>query len=282
MNLGRFSIELLSTGTFALDGGAMFGVVPKNLWSRVYHPGDEQNRIPMCAPSLLVRFDDRVCLIDTGNGTKWPEKLATMYKINNDDHTLVTSLAQYGLTPADITDVILTHLHFDHAGGATTLENGVPVPMFPRATYHVQKDHLAHALKPYDKDRASFMRENFEPLIANGMMHAIDGDGTLFPGITLQCMHGHTTALQTVLIDSGETKIFFAADLFPTSAHLAIPYVMAYDNQPLVSIAEKKAILPRAVDEQWKIVFGHDGFIQASTVIAGEKGFVRGEDIRIS
>jgi glyoxylase-like metal-dependent hydrolase (beta-lactamase superfamily II) len=277
MQLGSYTLDILQTGDFALDGGAMFGVVPKNLWSKAYNPGDEQNRIPMRAPSLMVRFDDRICLIDTGNGTKWNEKLSALYKIDNTLTTLEYSLAKHGLATHDVTDVILTHLHFDHAGGATTLADGKIIPTFANARYHVQKDHLAHALKPYDKDRASFMKENFEPLLAERMINQIEGDGELFPGISLQTMFGHTTALQTVLIDGGESKVFFAADLFPTSAHIAIPYVMAYDNQPLQSIQEKKKILPQAAEEQWVIIFGHDGFIEASTVIAGEKGFMRGK-----
>ncbi len=281
MQCGSFILDILHTGSFALDGGAMFGVVPKNLWSKAYNIGDDQNRIPMRAPSLLVRFDDRICLIDTGNGTKWNEKLAALYKIDNSLSTLEQSLATHELTPSDIPDVILTHLHFDHAGGSTKVVDGKVIPTFPNARYHVQKDHLTHALKPYDKDRASFMKENFEPLIAEGMINHVEGDGELFPGISVRTMFGHTTALQTVLIDGGTSKVFFAADLFPTSAHIALPYVMAYDNQPLQSIEEKKRILPQATEEEWTVIFGHDGFIDASTIVAAEKGFVRGREVTL-
>jgi glyoxylase-like metal-dependent hydrolase (beta-lactamase superfamily II) len=292
MHLGHFTVELLETGDFALDGGAMFGVVPRALWEKAYHAPDEQNRIPMKAVALLVRgtFNEkkRVILVDTGNGEKFVPKLAAIYKIDTSRFRLLTSLARFGVLPEDVTDVILTHLHFDHAGGATMLnERGDLVPTFPNARYYVQKDHLAWALQPTEKDRASFITDNFEPLLANGMLETIDGAGEIFLGISVELFHGHTRALQAVMLqgtmaDGNETKLFFPADLIPTSAHVPVPYIMAYDNFPMTTLDEKKAILPRLAEEGWLVVFEHDGFTQAAQIQASERGFVRGEGVVIT
>jgi glyoxylase-like metal-dependent hydrolase (beta-lactamase superfamily II) len=295
MNFGNFSIELLETGDFALDGGAMFGVVPRNLWEKAYHAPDDQNRIPMKARCLLIRGHiggkDRVVLVDAGNGEKFPPKIAQLYKIDNTQFRLETSLARFGVKPEDVTDVILTHLHFDHAGGITTLDAmGKPYPTFRNARHYVQRDHLRWAQYPTEKDRASFFRENFDPIVASGQMEILDGDGSLWAddgiSITLHNVHGHTKALQTVMIELGsgneKERIYFPADLLPTSAHVSVPYVMAYDNFPLTTIEEKKALLPRLYEEKWLVVFEHDGFIQASRIVAAERGFMRGEGVVIT
>ncbi len=295
MQCGSLTIDLLETGDFALDGGAMFGVVPRNLWEKAYHAPDEQNRIPMKARCLLIRGHiggkDRVILVDTGNGEKFPPKLAAMYKIDNTQFRLETSLARFGVTPNDVTDVILTHLHFDHAGGATKLTStGEVVPFFPEARYYVQRDHLRWAQYPTEKDRASFLKENFEPLVSAGLVEMLNGNGALWAengtSIGFHCVHGHTKALQCVMIEStdGENtgRICFPADLIPTSAHVAIPYVMAYDNFPLTTIEEKKTLFPRLYEENWLVVFEHDGFAQAGYIALSEKGFMRGEEITIT
>jgi glyoxylase-like metal-dependent hydrolase (beta-lactamase superfamily II) len=292
MQCGDITIECLETGSFALDGGAMFGVVPKNLWQRAYHAPDEQNRIPMKAVTLLLRGfiggKDRVIVVDTGNGAKFTPKLAEMYKIDSSRHTLESSLARFGVRAGDVTDVILTHLHFDHAGGATTTHptTGELMPTFPNARYYVQKDHLRWAQYPTEKDRASFMKENFEPLLQAGVLETIEGDGALWESertkISLRCVHGHTKALQSVMIESDEARVYFPADLMPTSAHVSIPYVMGYDNFPLTTIEEKKAILPRLYEEGWTVVFEHDAFTQAATITSGERGFTRGEALMIT
>jgi glyoxylase-like metal-dependent hydrolase (beta-lactamase superfamily II) len=286
MHLGNLQIHLLDTGDFALDGGAMFGVVPRNLWMKAYHAPDEQNRIPMKALSLLVRgeFDGKhkTILVDTGNGHKWPDKLAAIYKIDNTHTTLAASLARHDLTTDDVTDVILTHLHFDHAGGATTLASGKLQPTFPNARYYVQKEQFAWAQQPADKDRASFMKDDFMPLAAEGVLELLDGDGELFAGISVMQVHGHTRSLQAVKIQHGSDVLLYPADLIPTSAHVPVPYVMAYDNHPLTTIEEKKRILPQAADEGWTVVYEHDAFVQASTIVATDKGFARGEERVIS
>lgn len=286
MQCGHCSVDVLETGDFGLDGGAMFGVVPKNLWSKVYHEPDEQNRIPMKARALLIRMTihgiERRILVDTGNGSKFPEKLSSIYKIDNSQSSLFQSLNTFGLLPSDITDVILTHLHFDHAGGATIFENNEAVPAFPNAEYYVQQEHLAWAIMPADKDRASFMPHDFEPLRHAGLLNVLDGAGELFPGLSVTPLYGHTRAMQMIQIRTETHKILFASDLFPTSAHVPIPYVMAYDNNPLTTIEEKKRLLPELYEDGWIVVFQHDGFVQASTIQSAGKGFSRGEIVKFT
>lgn len=282
MNLGKFKIDAVETCVFGLDGGAMFGVVPKALWSKAYHPGDDSNRIPLSARPLLVRWDDRVVLIDTGNGTKFNDKFAQIYGIDKEKSSIETALQKFGITAKDITDVILTHLHFDHAGGGTTVRDGKLEPTFYNAKYYVQKKHLSWALKPTDKDKASFIKIDYEPLIAEGMLETIDGTGELFPGISMLPLHGHTDSMQLVKISDGSQNLLYCADLSPTHAHINIPFVMGYDNNPLITIEEKKKLLPQAYEEGWIIAYEHDAFMQASRVIATDKGFAAGEKIEIT
>lgn len=273
MTIGPYQIHALETGRFALDGGAMFGVVPKNLWSRAYHPGDEQNRIPMAARLLLVRWADRIALVDTGNGTKLSEKQQSIYALDYSRWSLESSLAEHSLTAGDITDVILTHLHFDHVGGATVMDGSTAIPAFPNASYYVQKNHFDWAMNPSEKDRASFMRENYLPLVDAGVLNFTDGDTELFPGLSLQCFHGHTPFLQMIRISDEKMTLVFPADLMPTHAHIPIAYGMGYDNFPLTTIDEKKRVLPDAAEHEWIVVFEHDAIVPAGIVGRNEKGF---------
>ncbi|MBS1538024.1 MAG: MBL fold metallo-hydrolase [Bacteroidetes bacterium] len=279
MQIGNYTISVIEAGDFGLDGGAMFGVVPKNLWSKVYNPGDEQNRIPMVTRCLLITSPDRTIVVDTGCGTKLTEKLQKIYKIDYSYNSLLTSLANYGVKPEDVTDVILTHLHFDHAGGATFLENGEALPTFSNAKHYIQKEHLAWARNPTEKDRASFFKENWEPIISSGMMEVLDGDGEIFTGISVQQFDGHTKSLQMVKISDDKTTLVFPADLFPTSAHIPVPFVMGYDNFPLTAMDEKRTILPQMADEEWIVCFEHDAFTQAGRIVRTEKGFTLGEKV---
>ncbi|MBK9246862.1 MAG: MBL fold metallo-hydrolase [Ignavibacteria bacterium] len=281
MKIGEYTIECINTGAFGLDGGAMFGVVPKNLWSKAYNPGDEQNRIPMAARCLLLSSKDKKILVDTGCGTKLSEKLQKIYKLDNSEQTLLNSLKNKGVQADDITDVILTHLHFDHAGGATHLENGQAVPSFPNAKYYVQKDHLAWARNPTEKDRASFFMENWEPIVSSGMMEILDGNGEIYKGISVEQFNGHTKSLQMVKISDGSSTLIFPADLFPTSAHIPVPFIMGYDNYPLTAMNEKRTLLPKIVAENWVICYEHDAFIAASHVIETEKGYKIGEIVQL-
>ncbi len=282
MIIGNFRVELLETGSFGLDGGAMFGVVPKNLWSRAYDSGDEQNRIPMSARALLIVTPERRILVDTGNGHKYDAKFASIYKIDNSQHTLAASLRVHGLAAADITDVILTHLHFDHAGGATAERNGRLEATFSNARYFVQREQLDWARHATLKDRASFVPDNYEPLVAAGLLETLDGAGELFEGIEVIPVHGHTRALQMVKVRADDATLLFCSDLCPTSAHLRVPFVMGYDNYPLTSIEEKERFWPQAYEEQWMICFQHDAFMQAAFIAAGPKGFQTGEPVSLS
>jgi glyoxylase-like metal-dependent hydrolase (beta-lactamase superfamily II) len=273
MIIGKFKIDAVETGIFGLDGGAMFGIVPKVLWSKIYHPGDELNRIPLSSRALLVRWDKRILLIDVGNGTKMNEKFRIIYNIDIKKSSLDFALKPFGIKPEDVTDVILTHLHFDHAGGSTTIKNGMVVPTFPNAKYYLQKDHLKWAESPTDKDAASFIPDDYVPLITNGMLEIIDGEGDIYPGLHVKPFFGHTRAMQVVRIHDAEQSLLCCADLIPTSAHIQVPFIMGYDNNPLITLKEKKAILQRASEENWIVFFEHDAFIQAATVEMTDKGF---------
>jgi glyoxylase-like metal-dependent hydrolase (beta-lactamase superfamily II) len=272
MILGKFTIDAVETGSFALDGGAMFGIVPKPLWSKAYHPGDEMNRIPLATRLLLVRWDDRILLIDVGNGTKMDEKFCQIYSIDRDKSLIDYALRPFTLKAADVTDVILTHLHFDHAGGATTKKNGKVAPTFPNARYYLQKDHLDIAESPSLKDAASFIPDNYLPLIAERLLEIVEGEGEIYPGIVVKPLFGHTKAMQVVIIkDQGQT-LLYCADLIPTSAHIHIPFIMAYDNDPLITLKEKKSILSQAFEDNWLLVFEHDAFRQAAKIGLNNKG----------
>jgi glyoxylase-like metal-dependent hydrolase (beta-lactamase superfamily II) len=269
LTIGRYSVTLLETCRFGLDGGAMFGVVPKTLWERAYAPADAKNRIPMAAKALLLRSDDRTILVDTGNSPSMPEKLLEIYGITFADHSIGGSLDRCGVAPEDVTDVVLTHLHFDHVGGAVLADG---TPRFPNARHYVQRAHYAWAQAPTEKDRASFMPEMYEPLVQAGRMEFIDGPGELFPGIHVDPLFGHTQAMQSVRVTDGSTTLFYPADLMPTGAHIGVPYVMGYDNHPLTTIDEKKRLLPSIIDEEWIVVFEHDALRDAARIVRGAKG----------
>ena len=280
MKIGPYEVLPIETGRFALDGGAMFGVVPWVFWTKT-NPPDERRRITLAARCLLIRGNGKVILVDDGNGTKFSEKLKDIYRLDNSQSDLISSLALHGVAPGDVTDVILTHLHFDHAGGSTKVENGKLVPTFPRARYYVQKAHWELAKKPTEKDRGSFMRDDYEPLMEHGVLEFVEGEIELFPGIKMLVCNGHTTAQQLPKISDGKTSLLFCCDLFPTISHLPLPYVMAYDVRPLVTIEEKKKVLARAYEERWKLFLEHDPEVEAITVKSSEKGFVVDEKLKI-
>lgn len=277
MTIGPYTVHPIETGRFALDGGAMFGVVPRPLWEK-NAPPDEKNRITMAARALLLTGNDRGkerrILIDTGNGDKLDSKLKSIYRIDTASFNIVDSLAAAGATPADITDVILTHLHFDHAGGATVRRGGGVEPAFPNATYYVQREQWEAALHPTERDRASFFEDDFVPLHEHGVLRFTEGEGIGIPGITLKVLHGHTFALQSPVISDGRTTLFYCADLVPMSPHVHLPWIMGYDLRPLVTLEEKRSLLNRAVDEEWVLFFEHDPAVAAARVRRTDRGIV--------
>ena len=280
MKIGPYTIQSVETGRFALDGGAMFGVVPRPLWEKT-NPPDERNRIAMAARALLLQGNGKRILIDTGNGSKWDEKLRSIYKIDESKYDIVRSLRSAGLAPEDITDVILTHLHFDHAGGATARVEGELRPTFVNATYFVQREQWEAAFKPTERDRASFVLDDFLPLERLGVLKFTEGEGEILPGVRVKTLHGHTTALQCPVISDGSTTLFYCADLIPMTPHVALPWIMAYDLRPLVTLEEKRVVLSRATEERWVLFFEHDPSVAAATIRRGDKGFTLDELIDV-
>lgn len=274
LKIGEYQICPIPTGEFGLDGGAMFGTVPKVLWEKT-NPPDDKNRIPMEARALLLKSKDKNILIDTGNGgdfiAKYGEKLggkfAQMYGVNTEGPSLYKSLAQHGLQPTDITHVILTHLHFDHAGGATTEKNNQLVPTFANAQYFIQKKNLETALKPNIREKASYFAANFEPLKNAGVLNILEGETeSLLPGISVFVSDGHTQGQQIVKISDGATTLVYCADLVPTSSHVRLAWIMGYDLDPLKLISEKTNLLSQAADNNWYLFFEHDPYCDAATI----------------
>ncbi len=278
MQIGPYEIFTIHTGFVSLDGGAMFGVVPKVLWQKS-NPADELNRIQLAMRTLIIRNADRIIMVDAGVGYKMNEKLQKIYNVDHQKYKLEQGLAEKGISFEQITDVIITHLHFDHVGGATMEENGVLKPTFPNATYYVQAEQWYWANHPSEKDRASYMPENFKPIEEAGQLVELDGPKELFPGIEVLVMYGHTQGMQLPKITDGKSTLLYCADLIPTASHIPLPWIMAYDNNPMITLQEKKRLLPQAVKEQWILVFEHDPFRPAGKVIETEKGFKLGEEI---
>ncbi|MFO7768463.1 MAG: MBL fold metallo-hydrolase [bacterium] len=296
--VGRWSLESVPTGDFALDGGAMFGVVPKPLWSRE-HPADEENRIDMTMRALLLRGEvegtERIVLVDTGAGDKLTPKMCSIYRIDYGQHDLLGSLAAAGVAPAQVTDVILTHLHFDHCGGGTTLRDATEhrdemeegegpgaVPTFPNAAYHVQRAQWEWAMDPSERDRASFFGENFLPLKEHGQLHLVEGEVELLPDVHLVVVNGHTPGQQLPLIRTMRRTFFYCGDLFPTASHIPFPWIMGYDLQPLETLGEKKRLLPQAVEEEWVLYFEHDAGRECSVAVATEEGYAAGDAFELA
>ncbi len=270
MILGELELISLTDGTFRLDGGAMFGVVPKPLWERRM-PADARNRIFLGMRPLLVR-GDRTMLIDAGIGSKMDAKSVEIYDIDR-SHNLIDSLAAVGVSPRDIDIVLATHLHFDHAGGFTTRdESGRLVPTFPRARYVVRTGEWDDAAHPHERNRASYIEENFKPLADFGVLDLVAGNDTIMPGVRVVRTGGHTMHHQIVVIESaGETAIF-AADLMPTTAHVDAPWIMGYDLYPMDTLRFKRTFIREAVSHEYLIFFEHDPKIAA--------GFIRESDGR--
>jgi len=274
LKIADYEICPIPTGIFALDGGAMFGTVPKVLWQKT-NPSDEQNRIPMEARALLLKSKTKNILIDTGNGAdfvaKYGEKLggkfSEMYGVQKEGPSLLKSLARYGLTPEQITDVILTHLHFDHAGGGTTEKNGMLVPSFPNAQYYLQEDNLKTASKPNLRERASYFPANYQPLLESKKLTLLGGEKENFlPHVSALISNGHTQGQQAVKISDGKTTLLYCGDVIPTSSHVRLPWIMGYDLNPLLIMEEKEKVLTQAAEQGWYLFFEHDPYCDIATV----------------
>jgi len=273
LTIGPWTVHTLETGAIRLDGGAMFGSVPKTIWSRE-HPADEKNRIDLAMRCLLLEGDGRRILVDVGAGEKLSPKLMDIYGVDYTVHSLERSLAALGLGVDDVTDVVLTHLHFDHAGGATQSRGGTLVPTLPRARYYVQRTNWEVAQSPNLRERASYMRENFDPLQSAGVLRVWDGPQAPWPGIELFTAHGHTRGQQLLRVTGGDATLYFVADLIPTRSHVRIPFVMGYDVAAIETMSEKRALLERASAEGAWIVLEHDPKVALGRAIA------EGEDFR--
>jgi glyoxylase-like metal-dependent hydrolase (beta-lactamase superfamily II) len=268
MRLGDIEIRHIHSGNFYLDGGAMFGVVPKPLWEKK-SPPDSRNRIRLAANSLLVRAGNENILIETGNGTKWTPKLRDIYAIDEGD-PLTQNLATAGVSPSQVDLVINTHLHFDHSGGNTKLLDDHAVPSFPNAQYIVQADEFAHAANPTERDRASYFEDNFLPIRQSGQWKLISGDTEILPGISVVRIPGHNASIQAVKLTGGGKTVFFVADLFPTRHHLPLAWIMAYDLYPLQTLETKRKWMRNIVEDGWIVVFGHDPDVPAATLYERE------------
>ena len=241
MKINRYELHSIETGRFGLDGGAMFGIVPKTIWNKL-NPSDDENRIDLALRALLIVGNKRNILVDNGIGTKFSEKYKEIYKIDHSKYNLDASLKKYNLETKDITDVILTHLHFDHAGGSTYKEDSELKLTFPNATYYVQKANYEWALTPNEKERGSYLKENFVPVLEKGKLQLVKGKFEIIPHIDVIISDGHTVGLQLVKISDERNTLVYCADLIPTTSHIRLPYIMGYDIDPLKIIQEKKLV----------------------------------------
>ena len=281
MQIGNYKIKILKTGLFRLDGGAMFGVVPKPIWSRT-NPPDDSNRIQMCTNSLLLENGEKKILIDVGVGHKLSKKFNEIYAVDYSDYTIEQSLLNEGLKTTDITDVILTHLHFDHAGGSTFVDadNKLQVT-FPNATYYVQKKHYEWAMNPTERDKASFFPNDFQILTDKKILNLLDGEIKFDDFIELIPVNGHTRNMQIVKISDDKNTILYSADLVPMSAHIHLPFIMGYDLFPVVTLEEKRKYLNLAKENDWHIFLEHDPFVSSAKIDKNDKGFYVKEKVEI-
>ncbi len=256
MKFGEFTLSLVSDGTFWLDGGAMFGIVPKVLWNKL-NPADALNRIKLGLNCLLIQTPETKVLVDTGVGKKLDVKFKEIYKVERDTG-LIESLGKLGVQPEDIDFVINTHLHFDHCGGNTIEQDGHYIPTFPHAKYMIQRQEWHDATNTNERTKASYVQRNFLPVEASGQLLLVDGDNEVLPGISVVVTNGHTRGHQSVIIESMGNKAIYFGDLIPTSSHVKIPYIMSYDLFPINVVEKKREILSQATKERWLLIFEHD------------------------
>ncbi|HMK24884.1 MAG TPA: MBL fold metallo-hydrolase [Chitinophagaceae bacterium] len=278
----------INTGYFKLDGGAMFGVVPKSMWNKI-NPADENNLCSWALRCLLIEDGNRLILIDNGNGDKQDAKFFSHYYLHGDD-TLVKSLAKYGFNPDDITDAFLTHLHFDHCGGSIKRDGDKLVPTFKNATYWSNKEHWDWAVNPNDREKASFLKENILPIEESGRLQFVDvtgssngklGETAFTDNISIRFVNGHTQAMMLPQIKYKDKTIVYMADLLPSQGHIPLPYVMAYDMFPLTTLNEKKSFLKEAVENDYILFFEHDPVHECCNLQQTERGIRPKEFFRL-
>jgi len=269
LTLGDTEFTILSDGTYQLDGGAMFGVVPKTLWEKRIK-ADERNLLTLGLNSLLIRNGKQTVLVETGIGPKLNEKAR---EIHRNQMLLMESFRQAGISPDEIDVVINTHLHFDHCGWNTYYDkDGKPQPTFPNAVYYAQQGELDHAHEQHERDRVSYITDNYDPLVRSGQMRLLRGNAEIVPGISVEVYPGHTRDLQAVNIQAGDKTVCYISDLIPTSHHTDPTWVMGYDLYPLDSIDNRHRFYKRAIPERWLVVFTHDHQVPFAHVEIGEKG----------
>jgi glyoxylase-like metal-dependent hydrolase (beta-lactamase superfamily II) len=267
ISIGDFELTALSDGTYYLDGGAFFGIVPKVLWSKRL-PSDELNRVPTGLNSVLVRDGKRTILIETGVGNKLPDKMVQIY---GQPAKLLEALAGVGVSPENIDIVINSHLHFDHCGWNTVRNNGKIVPTFPIATYYAQEGEWKHAHQG-QRDTVSYLHENYDPLVESGRMQLLRGNGEIVPGISVEVFPGHTRDMQAIILRSGGKTACYISDLIPTGAHVEVNWVMGFDLYPLETIESRKRYYSRALPDNWLTMFTHDPNTPWSYLEKDERG----------
>lgn len=275
------NLYTINTGNFKLDGGAMFGVVPKSIWNKI-NPADENNLCSWALRCLLIEDGNRLTLVDTGIGNKQDEKFFSHYYLHGDD-TLDKSLAAHGFSRNDITDVLLTHLHFDHCGGAIEREGDKLVPAFKNATYWSNARHWKWATEPNEREKASFLKDNIMPIQESGQLKFIDSAPSEFPpNIMIRQVFGHTEAMMLPQVTYKDKTILYMADLLPSVGHIPLPYVMAYDMFPLTTLNEKRSFLTEAQQNEYVLYFEHDRQNECCTLQMTDKGIRMKESFKLS
>ena len=265
MKLGDWHFRAFHDGQFKLDGGAMFGIVPKVMWEK-HHPADEKNRIDLDLRCMMADHEDRRILVDTGMGDRWNEKMTGVFGLKRRPNHLVAELAESGIIRESITDVVLTHLHFDHAGGVFREGEDGLEPVFPNATHWVQKRQWDWARDPSQRDKASFRTDDFLGLLESGKLELVEGRKEIIPGVTVSPVNGHSPGQQIVEFNTGEKVVVFCGDLIPFRSQVHVPWIMGFDLNPLLTVTEKNQFLTRAADGGFILVFEHDMLNEAAIV----------------
>jgi glyoxylase-like metal-dependent hydrolase (beta-lactamase superfamily II) len=268
LTFGSFELSIISDGTYPLDGGAFFGVIPKIMWSRKA-AADERNYVQAGLNSLLIRTGKQIVLVETGMGNKLAERMVKFY---GQPAQLVTNLAAAEIAPEDVDVVINTHLHFDHCGWNTLRKDGKIVPTFPRAKYYAPEGEWQYARKPSERDSISYIPDNYDPLVQSGQMTLLKGGEEVVPGISVKTFPGHTASMQAVIVESGGRTCCYISDLIPTTAHIDITWGMGFDLYPLQTIESKKEYYAKALAEKWVTVFTHDAKVPWAYVERDEVG----------